>query len=65
LGGAEERKINRVIVESIWRSILFYFILFYEKNSHPHLKKNGGGNFYTKSPFLFLEKKNRPNSPHL
>jgi hypothetical protein len=26
LGGAEERKINRVVVESIWRSILFYFM---------------------------------------
>jgi hypothetical protein len=74
LGGAEERKINRVVVESIRRSIcrnyhfiyfiLFYFIYFLGRNSHPHLKKNGGGNYYTKDHFFFLEK-NGPNSPHL
>jgi len=58
LGGAEERKINRVFVDSVTVVIiiLFYFILFFGEIHILTSNKNGGGNYYTKDFFIFGKK---------
>jgi len=59
LGGAEERKLNRVFVDSVTVVIiiLFYFILFYflaKFTSSPQIKMEVG--IIIQKTFLFLEK---------